>query len=299
MKKSGSMFRLISLLLVASLIILGGCGGSDQDSTNNMNDTLSSNQEDVVVEEFYQLPLPGEFFSSLRDLGVKSKPNLLNPTENIASYTTSAEKAVNFGVYSSDLFYCSTFNLKTDILKYFDNLKRLADDLGISSVVTQETITRIEKNLSNKDSLNNITTKVFYDASAALENSGQGSTLALVIAGGLTESIYLSTKLVSDYKDGSAAIQLIADQKFPMDNLFAYFGKFPDDANISQISGKIAPLQTVFNSLTETAKDTMASKDGRKIIGSETLIMMNAEDYKKIIDKAAFVRNSLISKSSN
>lgn len=298
MKKSGSFVT--SLLLMVSLAVLqSSCGGGDHDATDAMSDTMSVTDQELVVEEFYQLPLPGEYFSSLRDLGIQSKPNLLNPAENITYYTTTADKAVNFGIYSSDLFYCSTFNLKADMLKYFDNLKRLADDLGISSVVTQETINSIEKNLSSQDSLKAITSKVFYDASSALEHSGQGSTLALVIAGGLTESIYLSTKLVSSYKDGSAAIQLIADQKFPLDNLNSYFAKFADDANISQVSQKLAPLTAVYSSLSETAKDSMTNKDGRKIIGSETLIMMNAEDYKKLSDKAEMVRNSLISKTSN
>jgi len=298
MKKSGSFVTTL-VLMVSVVLLQSSCGGGDHDSNDSMSDTMSVSEQELVVEEFYQLPLPGEYFSSLRDLGIQSKPNLLNPAENITNYTTTADKAVNFGIYSSDLFYCSTFNLKTDMLKYFDNLKRLADDLGISSVVTQETINSMERNLGNQDSLKAITSKVFYDASSALENSGQGATLALVIAGGLTESIYLSTKLVSSYKDGSAAIQLIADQKFPLDNLNSYFGKFPDDANVSQVSAKLAPLNAAYSSLSETAKDSMANSDGRKIIGSETLIMMNAEDYKKLSDKAEMVRNSLISKTSN
>jgi hypothetical protein len=253
----------------------------------------------VVSEEYYQIPLPGDFFASLRQLGVTAKPGLLNPVSNISLYTSSAEKAVNFGVYSSDLFYCSNFNQKSEVLNYFENLKRLADDLGISSVVTDETMKNIEANLGNTDSLNRITSTVFYDATAALESSGQGATLALIIAGGLTESIYLSTRLVSSYKDGSAAIQLIADQKFPMENLFSYFNKYPEDGRIAQIAEKIAPLRTVYNSLTETPKDSVVSKDGRKVIGSETLIMVNADDYKKLSESAAQVRNSLTVKMTN
>ncbi len=299
MKKTGPISLFLCLSLLASIITLSSCGGGADEHQHEMSDTLASDSGNQNIEEYYQIPLPGDFFASLRTLGAVAKPGLLNPSENISNYTTSAEKAVNFGVYSSDLFYCSNFNQKADILKYFENLKRLADDLGISSVVTDETMKNIEANLSNTDSLNRITSSVFYDATAALESSGQGATLALIIAGGLTESIYLGTRIVSSYKDGSAAIQLIADQKFPMDNLYAYFNKYPEDSRIAQIAEKIAPLNKIYNSLTETPKDSSASKEGRKVIGSETLIMMNADDYKKLSTVASEVRNSLTQKASN
>lgn len=298
MRKTGSFLGLLILAFTAGVLSITSCGGSDTTTDSYAGDTLNATQEELVVEEYYQLPLPGEFFSSLKNLGIKAKPDLLNPIENIANYTTTDQKAVNFGIYSSDLFYSSTFDLKSDILKYFDNLKRLADDLGISSVVTQSTMDRIESNLSNKDSLNAITTQVFYEASAALENNGQGATLALVIAGGLIESIYLSTNLVSSYNDGSTAIQLIADQKFPLENLYSYFDKFEDDSNINRVAEQIAPLRSVYSSLTETSKENKAAKDGRKVIGSETLIMINEADYKELSEKSKSVRSVLINQSS-
>jgi hypothetical protein len=289
-KLSSIVFPFITVCGLA--LSMSSCGGEQQ--APETADTSSVAKVTDIPEEFFQVPLPGEFFSSLKRLGVKSVPQLQNPTENISLYTTSTDKALNFGVYSSDLFYCSTFDQKADVLKYFDNLKRLADDLGISSVVTENTMKRIEKNLSKQDSLNAITDEIFYSATTALENNGQGGTLAIVIAGGLTESIYLSTRLINSYKDGSAAIQLIADQKFPLDNLFGYFEKYPEDANIALVASKIAPLRAVYNSLTETPKEVKESSDGRKVLGSETLLMMNADDYRKLSETAASVRNSII-----
>jgi len=290
-----SSFVLPFITVCGLVLSMSSCGGDHQ--ATETADTSSVAEVSDAPEVFFQVPLPGEFFSSLKRLGVKSVPQLQNPIDNISGYTTSTEKALNFGVYSSDLFYCSTFDQKADVLKYFDNLKRLADDLGISSVVNENTMKRIEKNLSKQDSLNAITDEIFYSATTALENNGQGGTLALVIAGGLTESIYLGTRLVNSYTDGSAAIQLIADQKFPLDNLFGYFEKYPEDTRIAQVAEKIAPLRAVYNSLTETPKEAKESTDGRKVLGSETVLMMNADDYKKLSETAASVRNSIIQTS--
>jgi hypothetical protein len=292
MKKLGLIVFPVATICFALMLSLSSCGG-DHEASSGV-DTSAVSDEQATPEVFFQVPLPGEFYGSLKALGVKSVPNIQNPISNISGYTTSAEKALNFGVYSSDLFYCSTFDQKADVLKYFDNLKRLADDLGISSVVTENTMKRIENNLSKQDSLNAITNEIFYSATQALESNGQGATLALVIAGGLTESIYISTRLVSTYKDGSAAIQLIADQKFPLDNLFGYFAKYPEDARIAQVTEKIAPLRNIYNSLAETPKVAKQSSDGRKVIGSETLLMVNATDYAKISETATSVRNSII-----
>lgn len=291
MKRFGSIILPCAIACGLLLSILS-CGGQKEE--NQSVDTTSIDDISEIPESFFQVPLPGEFFSALKRLGVKSVPQLQNPTDNITGYTTSTEKALNFGVYSSDLFYCSTFDQKADVLKYFDNLKRLADDLGISSVVNQNTMNRIEKNLSKQDSLNVITNEIFNSATTALENNGQGGTLALVIAGGLTESIYLSTRLVTGYKEGSAAIQLISDQKFPLENLFSYFEKYPEDARITQVAEKLVPLRNVYKDLKETPKLVKDSPDGRKVIGSETIIMMNADDYNKLSETALSVRNSII-----
>jgi hypothetical protein len=219
-----------------------------------------------------------------------------NPAENVTKYTSSKDKALNFGVYSSDLFYCSTFNQKADVLKYFDNLKRLADELGIASVITEGTSKRIEKNLSNKDSLNKITNDVFAEASANLEKNDQGSTLALVVAGGLAETIYLSTRLVPF--GNSKVIQYIADQKLPFDNLFQYLGKYDNDNRVTEVKNSLMPLKAVFDGIKEEpAAETKVKGKGR-VIGGKTRLVITADDYTKLSDAAASLRNSITSAAS-
>ncbi len=284
---------LSTLIFFSASLLLSSCGGSDKKAEGTASDTSAVAEQAPIEQNYFQVPLPAELFRSLQQNGIKARPNLLNPVENIASYTTATFKSLNFGVYSSDLFFCSTFDQKADVLKYFENLKKLSDDLGISSVVTDETMKRIEKNLSNKDSLNAITDKVFFEASNNLEESGQGGTLALVIAGGLTESIYLSTRLADKFTEGSKVMQIIADQKLPLANLYEYMDKYPQDANVAEARKMIDPLKVAYDGLKEEAHTPAQSKDGKKVIGGETHLMITAADYTKIQEAAATVRASI------
>jgi hypothetical protein len=275
-------------------VVFNSCGGSDPKQVAENADTSSvNNSESPVQADFFQLPLPGELFETLRGLGVKSKTGLLNPVSNISKYTTSKDKAMNFGVYSSDLFFCSTFDQKADVLNYFNTQKKLADELGISSVISEATLKQIEKNLGNKDSLNKITGEVFYKASENLEKTGQGATLALVLAGGLTETLFLCTRIVDQYKADSPAIQFIADQKLTFDNLFQYFEKYASDERVNLAKTALAPIKEVFDAVEQLPATTAVFKDGRKVIGGGTRLNMTAENYKKLSETAASIRKQV------
>jgi hypothetical protein len=281
----------VFIVIAFNALVLSSCGGNKSQDENN-SDTSVVNDTNITPEAFFQVPLPGDLFLQLKEFGVKAKSNLLNPVENANKYTDQKTKAINFGVYSSDLFYCSTFDQKADVLKYFNNMKKLADELGISSVINEETLKRIEKNLSNKDSLNKITNEVFFSTSANLESNGQGATMALVVAGGLSESIYLSIQSVGAFKANDKSIQYIADQKYPLENLFQYLEKNAADERVAQTKNTIKPLKDAFDSIKEDASERQVIK-GKNVIGGSTKLSITEEDYNKISAIALSVRNEL------
>ena len=280
------------IIVIAFYALVSSSCGRNKSQDGNNSDTSVVNDTNIIPEAFFQVPLPGDLFLQLKEYGVKAKGNLLNPIENISKYTDQKTKAINFGAYCSDLFYCSTFDQKADVLKYFENMKKLADELGISSVINEETLSRIEKNLNNKDSLNKITNEVFYGASANLENNGQGATLAVVVAGGVSESIYLSIQSVGAFKANDKSIQYIADQKYPLENLFQYLEKNAGDERVTQTKNIMKPLKDAFDSIKEDASVRQVI-EGKNVIGGSTKLSITQEDYNKISAIALSVRNEL------
>lgn len=275
------------------------CGGADKPAESaQANDSLAKELADSI-QAFFQIPMPGEYYAHLKRLGLKSKPGLLNPVANIASYTGSKEKAINFGIYSSDLFYSSNFDQKADVLKIFNNLRKLAEEMGIASVISENLLKRIEKNLANNDSLNSYANDVFFDASANLEKNGQGASLALMLAGGFIESIYISTELAAGEKEGGAVYQYLADQKFPLENLFHFLERHKNDSRVSEVITAMAPLKNAFEAIKAEPAKSSTNTNEKRTIGAGSTLILSSKQFKEIKEIATAIRTEFTSKSSS
>ena len=164
------------LLPVATGLILSSCGNDDNknDEMENAVDSTKTTQttNTAVSETFFQVPSPGEMLTFIKMVGGKNNKNtsFLNSPDNIKNYTDTKLKAVNFGIYSCDLSYCSIFEIGADALKYFKTVKQLGDQIGVATAIKPEIMKRLEGNLGNSDSLSVITDDVYFSSSAPLDS---------------------------------------------------------------------------------------------------------------------------------
>ncbi len=214
-------------ILITSSVILSvmtiSCSGNKEEGEEEItvtNDTteITSQELPANYETFFQVPSPGEMLSFIKSVGKRdvNKTGFLNPIENLSKYTDSKLKAINFGIYSTDLSYCSIFNMGAESIKYFKTIKQLGDQLGLSSTIKPDILARIEKNIDNTDSLSIITDDLYYSTFETLDGSKQGQTLALVVAGGWIESMYIAINMVDKFQTNNSVIQRIADQKYSL-----------------------------------------------------------------------------------
>lgn len=291
--------KLFILASSVSLLTFSCSGEKNEDEITVTKDSTETTQENLPsnYETFFQVPSPGEMLSFIKSVGKRdaSKLSLLNPTENLSKYTDNKSKSINFGIYSTDLSYCSIFNMGAEAIKYFKVVKQLGDQLGLSSTIKPDILARIEKNIDNTDSLSAITDDLYFSSFEILEEGKQGQTLALVVAGGWIESIYLAVNMVDKYQANNPVIQRIADQKYTLENLIEFLKKHEAQSeDVKQVREDMENLMTSFNLLKEEkVNDTKLNKKNN-IIGGGVNLIIDEKIFNEIKNKILTIRNKYI-----
>ena len=298
----------VSLLGLSATLFLASCGngnktdGSDDQMTDSTKvDTTAANNSVSSNEMSYQIPSPKEMFYFIRQVGSKNnkRTDVLNSPDNAKTYGDAKAKAVNFGIYSCDLTYCSIFEIGTEALKYFKVVKQLGDDIGVSTSVKPDMLKRLEKNMDTPDSLVEIADDMYFSSFETLQNGQQGNTLALVVAGGYIEGLYIATNLIK-YDKNNPAVERIAGEKFTLENIIDFMKKYESDAGVKEVIAKLVELKTAFDQEVTEKKieKTVAKKDekGPTVLGGGEELLMTEAQYKVITDKVAAIRNSFIGK---
>jgi hypothetical protein len=280
---------------LAVTLVLASCGGGKTEGEDDMtavDTTKTETQTEQVTETFFQVPSPGEMLTFIKMVGGTGNKNVsfLNSPDNQKNYTDNKSKALNFGIYSCDLSYCSIFEIGSEALKYFKTVKQLGDQIGVSSAIQPSVLKRLEGNLGNPDSLSVITDDVYFTSFEALEASKQGPTLSLVVAGGWIESLFIATSLAK-YDAKSPVVERLADQKYTLDNLIEFLKKYQSDAGVAGVLVQFTELQAEFNKIGE--KDAAAATDKSKnVLGGGKELAITADQYKAIVEKIKAIRNS-------
>ncbi len=280
---------------LAATLLFASCGGDKTEGENEMSelDTLKTEvQTDQSTETFFQVPSPGEMLTFIKLVGGKNNKNVsfLNSPDNQKNYLDNKSKALNFGIYSCDLSYCSIFQIGSEALKYFKTVKQLGDEIGVSSAIQPEILKRLEGNIGNPDSLSVITDDIYFSSFETLEASKQGPTLALVVTGGWIESLYIATSLAK-YEAKSPVVERLADQKYTLDNLIEFLKKYEADANVASVLVQFTDLKADFDKIGE--KDAAPSKvKSVNVLGGGKELSITADQYKVIVEKIKAIRNS-------
>ncbi len=281
---------------IAVTLAFASCGGGKTEGEDDMTtvDTVKTEtQTEQVTETFFQVPSPGEMLTFIKMVGGKSNKNVsfLNSPDNKKNYIDNKSKALNFGIYSCDLSYCSIFEIGSEALKYFKTVKQLGDEIGVSKAINPEVLKRLEGNLGKPDSLAVITDDIYFSSFQTLEDNKQGPTLSLVVSGGWIESLFIATSLIK-YEAKSPLVERLADQKYTLDNLIEFLKKYQSDTNVASIIIQFTELQAEFNKIGE--KDAAVAKDSKavKVFGGGKELAITEGQYKSIVEKIKAIRNS-------
>ncbi|MDQ3048900.1 MAG: hypothetical protein M3R27_15225 [Bacteroidota bacterium] len=286
---------------IAFTAVLVACGssGSDADAVDG-SDSVSA--EDKVKDTkaqnvFYSIPSPIETTSLLKSAGARYNSKFLNPIENVSKYSSVTSKALNLGVYGSDLSFTSIFDQTQESLLYLRCTNKLAAGLGISGAFDESTTSRLESNMDNRDSLLGIISDSYWTADAYLKENGQPGVSSLIVAGGWIEGLYIATQIAKS-TNNEGIITRIGEQKLSLDNLIALLEAYKsENAGIAEVITSLTPLKKIYDEIPVTASETEVKTDTETkvtTIGNNSTFKLTPEQLKRITEKTTEIRNKII-----
>ena len=195
----------------------------------------------------HDMPSPIEMAILVKHSGGTYDPSLLNPIKNLDKYVTSGKKAMNLGIYSSDVGYTTLYKQTQETILFMNNIRKLSDDIGLSDAFDQSTFDRVEANVENRDSLLYIITGAYEVSNQYLKENNRMNTSILMIGSGWIESMYLASKIGGEEGPMDQVAARIAEQKMVLERLVNAMGILKDDPLVSEFQGKLAALLIEFN----------------------------------------------------
>ena len=289
-----------SLLATTVLIAFYGCHTATNDSENISGEDTSATKHDLKVNKtkniFYSIPSPIETALLLKKAGATFNKGYLNPIDNLSKYTSLESRALNLGVYGTDLSFANIFNQNQESILYLKSANNLAGGLGISGAFGQQTLARMEANMNNQDSLLSIIADAFWATDASLKENGRPNISSLIIVGGWVEGLFIATQIAKT-TNNQGIINRIAEQKLSLDNMISLIESYEADEHITPVLTQLKDLKTIFDGMEITKSKTEVAtnkKTGVATIGNKTKIAMSQEQLTSIYSKIETIRNKII-----
>lgn len=297
--------RIFLLLFMMLGFILTGCNrgprseGSGDFEASGTLDPETQEQLNTAKRIFYSLPSPLETAMLIKNAGADYDEALMNPTSNTSKYITSKSKALNLGIYSTDLSYASLFDQNQATLNYIDAAKQMADGLNILDAIDEETVNRLEEQINNRDAIIDIISETLMNSSSFLKENDMEGTASVVLVGGWVEGLYIATNLVDENNlRGNRLVERIVDQKLSLDIMVSLLESTPEDADAQAVLVDVLALKAIFDKITITQGEVTAVPDPETnvtTLKSESSVDFTPAVFNELKTKVIEIRSSYIS----
>jgi hypothetical protein len=296
---------LLSRFVVAGVLttaMLSSCTSCKDESNNNSNNNTLIEPADTIKTsvlniggELFSVPSPIQTALLIQKSGVPYDKNTLNPHNKVNTFDTDYSRSLNLGIYGADLGYVSLYNQTQDALGYLGAVKQLADKLGISAAFDATTIERIQKNITNKDSMMVLVGIAYRGSDSYLKNNQRHDVSSLILTGGWIESMHFSTSGYKAKPSNDMKFR-IAEQKLALNSLIKILGNNPAP-QVKDLTAQLSDLAKVYEGIsfkynfvepvTDTAKKVT-------MVNSTTEVMISDEQVKQITEKIMEIRNKIV-----
>lgn len=205
----------------------------------------------VITGEVNQIlnsiPSPLEISLLLKESGKSYHAEFLNDPANHDRYSTNYKKALNLGVYGTDLGYTNIYEQRQDGIQYMSAIKTLADEMNIGQFFEMKTIGRLASNTNNLDSLLLITTQNFNSINQYLASQNRSNLSVLLLTGGWLEALHVTCEVERANPGKTELHETIGGQKIILDNIMRLLALYKDtDKNMAALLTDMEALKRAF-----------------------------------------------------
>jgi hypothetical protein len=246
----------MAIMIAAIGFSLPGCKqaqkeqGTEKEKSQDEKITKSEIKEDVS-EVVYPLPDNFEITKTLNDIGASFIISLTNDVEKANKYVTEEKQALNLGVYSADLSYATTYNMRQYTMDYMDATKKLVNELGITGAYSPEFIKQIKANFDNKDKLVDMVTNSFYKTYKFMQQQGKDELSVMVVAGTWIEAMYLTTHVSENTFHNKKIVDLIRNQEKSLKKLIDLLKPYNDNETVKNILADLKSMWEIYQNRSE------------------------------------------------
>lgn len=294
-----------TVFLLALLTACGSGKNADEQAMLNSIDSTAGKgphiSEGVIDDLLQEIPSPLEISVLLKQSGKKYNIDYLNSADNIARYNNNFQKAMNLGIYGTDLGYTNIYEKNTDGIKYMSSIKGLADDLNIGQFFDLETISRLATNSKNLDSLLLITTQNFNNINHYFQTQNRSNLSVLLLTGGWLEAMHITCSVAATDPKNQELNEKIGEQKIILEKILKLLSFYKDtDSHMASLLTDLQGLEEVYKkvNITYTYKESsFVVVDGVMVIkdNSTTTVDITPEIVAEIKNISSSIRNKIIS----
>jgi hypothetical protein len=257
MKKIG-LFRngILAMLTIAVMFSFSSCKktSDQQEETKEKKKTEKLSKKEVrqeVKDVVYPIPTSYEITEKLNEIGASFIIGISNDYENVDNYVTEEKQALNLGVYSADLSYTSTYNMKQYTMSYMDANKKLVKELGITGAFTPDFFEKVQENFDNKDKLTDLIANSFYDTYEHMKNKGKDELALMVVAGSWIEAMYITTHISENTYHNKEIVKLIANQEETLNKLLDILKVQKENQTINGLINELETIKAIYDKKSE------------------------------------------------
>lgn len=189
--------------LMASALLLAGCGGGDSASLRDEVESVQQESaqqspaaeapEESERQSIFITPSPLMVASLFHESGVGFKSSHLAGFDPLEVLGSKPEKSLALGTYTTDLAYCVVNGETEKAVDYLKAVKMLSDGVGLSPAFeSMNVFDRFEENVANQDTIVDLVYLIQELTNEYLAETDREDQMVIFFIGSWTEGLHIA-----------------------------------------------------------------------------------------------------------